>query len=77
MNMKKFSIIMMMFAAMVLLAACGGTKEKDNGNDNASSNEGDNGSAEVEYVEITHELDDQPVKVKKILKQLSYLTLVF
>ncbi len=65
MNMKKFSIIMMMFAAMVLLAACGGTKEKDNGNDNASSNEGDNGSAEVEYVEITHELDDQPVKVKK------------
>lgn len=63
--MKKFSIIMMMFAAMVLLAACGGTKEKDNGNDNASSNEGDNGSAEVEYVEITHELDDQPVKVKK------------
>lgn len=65
MKMKKLMIAMMMFAAMVLLAACGSTKEKDNEDNNASSNEGDSSAAEVEYVEISHELDDQPVKVKK------------
>ena len=29
MNMKKISIAVMMFAVMVLLAACGAAKEKD------------------------------------------------
>lgn len=56
MNMKKFSIAMMMFAVMLVLAACGGS--------DAKKSEGDKGS-DAEYMEVKHELDDKPVKVEK------------
>lgn len=56
MKMKKISIAMMMFAVMLVLAACGGSGDKKSETGQAD---------DAEYMEITHELDDKPVKVKK------------
>lgn len=73
MNIKRFSIALLMFAAMVLLAACGGSTEKEedtssSGDESAETtetSETEENEATVEYVEITHELANEPVKVKK------------
>lgn len=65
MNMKKISIAIMMFATMVLLAACGGgSKDKDEKDTSAPETDAP-ATEEVEFVEITHELANEPVKVKK------------
>lgn len=56
MNMKKITIAMMMFAMMLVLAACGGSNDQKTEDDNTS---------DADYMEIKHELDDKPVKVKK------------
>lgn len=66
-NMKKFSIALMMFAAMVLLAACGGDS-KDKEEDTSPADDGASDTTEVEeteYVEVEHELANEPVKVEK------------
>lgn len=57
---------MMMFAMVVLLAACGGGSKDEGEKDTSAST--DNNTSEVEeagFVEIEHELDTNPVKVKK------------
>ena len=51
---------MTMLAVMLVLAACGDSNEKEE-----KGNETANNDAPVEYMEIKHELDDKPVKVKK------------
>lgn len=61
MNMKKISIAFMMFAMMLVLAACG-SDSADEGKKDTSSTDA---TKEVESVEIKHELDDNPVVVDK------------
>lgn len=63
MKMKNLLIAMMMLAVMAVLAACGGDAKDQE--DDAGKSEGNGSATEVEYMEIKHELDDQPVKVKK------------
>lgn len=58
--MKKLSLAVMMFALMAFLVACGSDTEKP---DNKSGATGD--KAESEVIEVTHELDKEPVEVKK------------
>lgn len=70
--MKKISILFAMFALMLVLAACGG---KDEPAPDTSGSGDTNGSKETDVkeddeveattVEITHELDKQPVTVNK------------
>ena len=50
----------MMFALMALLVACGSDTEKT---DNTSGSTDD--KAESDVIEVTHELDEKPVEVKK------------
>ncbi|MHA6259889.1 siderophore ABC transporter substrate-binding protein [Sporosarcina sp. CAU 1771] len=72
--MKKISIVMMMFALMLVLAACGGKAEtapETSGNDDANSSKDeveevkDDATEEATTIEITHELDKKPVTVNK------------
>ncbi len=59
MNMRKMTITMMMLAVMLVLAACGSSNDNDTADDEATNDDS------TEYMEIEHELDSKPVKVKK------------
>ena len=57
--MKKLTLALMMFALMAFLVACGSDNEK------ADKTTSSDGKANSEVIEVTHELDNQPVEVKK------------
>ena len=58
--MKKLSLAVMMFALMAFLVACGSDTEKPDNKSGATADK-----AESEVIEVTHELDKEPVEVNK------------
>ena len=57
--MKKLSIAVMMFALMAFLVACGNNTDEPDTSGSAGN------ETETKVIEITHELDKTPVKVKE------------
>ena len=57
--MRKLTLAVMMFALMAFLVACGSDNEK------ADKTTSSDGKADSEVIEVTHELDNKPVEVKK------------
>lgn len=65
MNMKKISIALMMFAMMLVLAACGSDSKEESKKETDKDTSNTDATEEVETVEIKHDLDDKPVVLDK------------
>lgn len=65
MNMKKISIALMMFAMILVLAACGSDSKEESKKETDKDTSNTDATEEVETVEIKHDLDDKPVVLDK------------
>ena len=63
--MKKISIALMMFAMMLVLAACGSDSKEESKKETDKDTSNTDATEEVETVEIKHDLDDKPVVLDK------------